>query len=323
MTLMSVNPGIELPARWWRGKRILRGWLTTIVIVFAVGCASDSKTARGSARGGRPVRVIVVAGQSNAVGYNHVRDYHGGREPFPDTLKTQPRVIFWPGKEPAPPVGSDLWTSLRVGESGAFGPEISLAHDLEQAWPEAQIAIVKFAVGGSGIARSTDYSDYIPALANYDDHGRNWHWPSADQDAGILYQGLISNVRAALSALEREGRKWELTGFVWMQGEHEGGISRKMAGDYAALLAGFMKTIRKDLHSPTLPFAIGQVNSHTWAYGDIARQCQTEVCAQDNRTRLVKTVDLPRVSGDAAHFTADGMLTLGSRFAEAMVALVK
>jgi hypothetical protein len=30
---------------------------------------------------------------------------------------------------------------------------------------------------------------------------------------------------------------------------------------------------------------------------------------------LVKTVDLPRINGDAAHFTTDGMLTLGTRFA--------
>jgi hypothetical protein len=121
--------------------------------------------------------------------------------------------------------------------------------------------------------------------------------------------------------LERAGKKWELVGFVWMQGEHEGGISRQMANDYATLLAGFIKSVRTDLKAPTLPFAIGQVNSHTWAYGEIARKCQAEVCRKDKRTRLVETVDLPRVNGDAAHFTADGMLTLGSRFADAMVQL--
>lgn len=321
---MNFDPGIGSPERrLWRDKGILIRWFAAVVIGFAAGCVTNGRTARSNAPSGRPVRVIVVAGQSNAVGLNHIRDYRGGREPFPETLRVQPGILFWPGSEPAPSAKSNLWTSLQVGESGAFGPEISLAHDLEQAWPEAQIAIVKFAVGGSGIARSADYSDYIPALAHYDDHGRNWHWPTRDREAGILYQELIANVRAAVSALEREGRKWELTGFVWMQGEHEGGISRKMASDYTTLLAGFVRAVRKDLHSPTLPFAIGQVNSHTWAYGDIARQCQVEVCRKDKHTLLVETVDLPRVSGDAAHFTADGMLTLGSRFAEAMVVLAK
>jgi hypothetical protein len=47
-----------------------------------------------------------------------------------------------------------------------------------------------------------------------------------------------------------------------------------------------------------------------------------EVCRKDKRTLLVETVDLPRVGGDAAHFTADGMLTLGSRFADAMMTLL-
>jgi hypothetical protein len=107
-----------------------------------------------------------------------------------------------------------------------------------------------------------------------------------------------------------------------MQGEHEASISRRMAEDYQMLLSDFIRSVRKDLNAPFLPFAIGQVNSHTWAYGDIARAAQVEVCRKDKRAVLVQTIDLPRVSGDAAHFTADGMLTLGSRFAEAMTTLI-
>jgi len=218
---------------------------------------------------------------------------------------------------------SNLWTTLRVGESGAFGPEISFAHAMEQALPGATIAIVKYAVGGTGIARSEDYTDYIPVVAGYNDKGRNWHPPTDGREAGALYRALITNVRNAVSALERGEKPWELSGFVWMQGEHEGSISRKMAENYERLLSDFIQSVRKDLQSPALPFAIGQVNSHTWAYGDIARKCQVEVCRKDKRTFLVETLDLPRVNGDAAHFTADGMLTLGSRFAEAMVPVVR
>ena len=188
--------------------------------------------------------------------------------------------------------------------------------------PGATIAIVTYAAGGTGIARSVDYTDYIPAVAGYNDKGRNWHPPTDGREAGALYSALIANVRTAMSALDRTGKHGELTGFVWMQGEHEGSISRKMAEDYERLLSDFIGSVRKDLRAPTLPFVIGQVNSHTWAFGDIARRCQVEVCRKDKETLLVETVDLPRVSGDAAHFTADGMLTLGSRFAEAMVKLI-
>ena len=312
--------------------------LATILAVLVVGCVktgdsgrderipakesrSEVKADANRVAGRQPVRVFVVAGQSNATGYNHIRQYHGGRDPFPETLRVQPRILFWPGSD-TPQEKDNLWTTLRVGDSGAFGPEIAFGHDMEQAMPGATIAIVKYAVGGSGIARSLDYTDYIPAVAGYNDKGRNWHPPTDGREAGALYSALIANFRNAVSALERDGRKWELTGFVWMQGEHEGGISRKMAEDYEKLLSDFIKSVRTDLKAPSLPFAIGQVNSHTWAYGDIARKCQVEVCRKDRNALLVETLDLPRVSGDAAHFTADGMLTLGSRFAQAMLTRV-
>lgn len=268
-----------------------------------------------------PIRIFVVAGQSNAEGHNHIRQYHGGREVFPAKLREQPRILFWPGSDTTQ-TASNLWTTLRVGESGAFGPEIGFACDIEQAMPGATIAIVKYAVGGTGIARSEDYTDYIPALAGFNDQGRNWHPPTDGRKAGELYRSLITNVRNATSSLERVGKPWELTGLVWMQGEHEAGISRKMAEDYEGLLGDFIRSVRKDLRAPALPFAIGQVNSHTWVYGDIARRCQVEICRKDKRTLLVETMDLPRVNGDASHFTADGMLLLGSRFAEAMARLV-
>jgi hypothetical protein len=297
-----------------------------IMTLEEIQAKSDAIKARGktlnaSPRSQRPIRVFVVAGQSNAEGHNNIRQYHGGRKTFPSALKAQPQILFWPGIN-TPQPDENLWTTLQVQGDGSFGPEIALAHDLEEKMPGETIAIVKYASGGTGIARSVDYTDYIPAVAGFNDNGRNWHPPTDGREAGNLYSALIANVRDAESALERDGKTWELTGFVWMQGEHEASISRKMAEDYEGLLSDFIHAVRKDLRTPSLPFVIGQVNSHTWAYGDIARKCQVEVCRKDKRTLLVKTVDLPRVNGDAAHFTADGMLTLGSRFADEMMRLV-
>ncbi len=291
-----------------------------LTLATAVAGAAPGPSLPGKAEpatNSRPVRVFVVAGQSNAEGHNHVRQYHGGREPFPITHRDQPRILFWPGKN-ALGKSDNLWTTLRVDESGSFGPEIAFGHDIAQALPEEEIALIKYASGGTGIARSTDYTDYIPAVAGYDDRGRNWHPPTDGKEAGALYRGLIENVHSATSALERNGHRWELSGLLWMQGEHEASISRKMAEDYERLLSDFIHSLRKDLRSPSLFVAIGQVNSHSWVYGDIARKAQVAVCRSISNTRLVQTIDLPRVQGDAAHFTADGMLTLGSRFAEAI-----
>jgi alpha-L-fucosidase 2 len=276
---------------------------------------SDQSTGR------RAIQVFVVAGQSNAEGHNDIRQYRGGKEPFPESLRKQSEILYWLGSDKTDPK-ENRWKVLTVGDSGSFGPEISFAHEIEKVLPETTIGIVKYAVGGTGIARSADYTDYIPALANFNDKGRNWHPPEKDHEPGALYHALIFNVQDALAALERDGKQARLAGFVWMQGEHEAGISRRMAEDYTKLLTGFISSVRKDLQAPSLPFAIGRVNSHTWAYGDIARASQVEACRQVNGTLLVETTDLPRVDGDAAHFTADGMLLLGSRFAEAMAKLM-
>ncbi len=298
--------------------------LIVSLTLFIAGCVAPVDVSPTNTRpvdANRPVRVFIVAGQSNAVGYNSVLEYRNGRAKFPKELLHQPDVLFWRATiNDQKQVGS--WNKLSTAESGSFGPEISFARDMAKALSGEQIAIVKCAAGGTGIARSVDYNDYIPALKGFDDKNANWSPPSDKCEAGKLYESLIKNVHDAVAALDRDGRRWKLAGCLWMQGEHEAGISRKMAEDYGELLTGFIFAVRRDLQAPALPFAVGEINSHTWAYGDAARKKQAGVCRDDANAILVTTVDLSRSgSGGPAHFDADGMLTIGSRFADAARAL--
>jgi hypothetical protein len=300
-------------------RMIRRIWLVLVFAVVAGVCAQEAKNegALAPAKTRQTVKVFIVAGQSNAVGYNDQREYRQGKLPFPEAFRNQPGVRFWDAKKKS-------WQPLQLGESEgftnqAFGPEIGFSHDLARALPNESIAIIKYAAGGSGIARSRDYDDYIPSLKGYNDNGSNWHPPGDGLAAGGLYRQLLEKAREARSALDRDGVSYELSGFLWMQGEHEAGISPRMAGDYARLLKGLIQSVRTDLKTPDLPFAVGEVNGHTWAYGDVVRKAQTEVCKELRNTALVKTTDLSRQgSGGAAHFDADGMIELGSRFAAAM-----
>lgn len=281
----------------------------------------------------RPVKVFIVAGQSNAVGYNHIRELHGDYEYLKQKSDEPSPVLFWPGSN-AKPGFANVWTKLQPGVSeisvndpykdGCFGPEIGFAIGLQKALPDETIAIIKYAEGGTGIARSIDYQDYIPALKDFDDHGRNWHPPFPDKPAGLLYKNLMDNIQGALAALEKDGLSFEIAGFLWMQGEHEAGISNKMAGDYGSLLTSFRESVRNDLHIKDLPFIVGEINSHTWAFAEIARQFQAEACQNDPNSLLIKTTDLSRGSiGGAAHFDADGMMMLGDRFAQGMLGFLQ
>ncbi|MEI8207489.1 MAG: sialate O-acetylesterase, partial [Kiritimatiellales bacterium] len=269
----------------------------------------------------RTVKVFILAGQSNAVGFNNVREYRNGKAALPEEYMSQADTLFWDEKTKG-------WIPLCVGKShgahtNAFGPEIGFAHDLAKLADNGQIAIIKYAVGGTGIARARDYSDIIPNVGP-NDAGNNWHPPSNGQDAGKLYQQLMRETEHALSALKSDGRTYELSAFLWMQGEREAVISPKMAGDYETLLKSLIRSIRTDLKTPALPFVIGEVNSHTWKYGDIVRKAQDTVCKEDGNAVLVKTTDLSRKgSGGVTHFDADGMIELGSRFATAVNQLTR
>lgn len=278
------------------------------------------------------VEVFILAGQSNAVGFNNAALYKDGIESFNKKFILSSKVLLWPGSN-AREGFANKWNNLQIGISdisgetaykNAFGPEIGFAKTMTDSLQGRQIAILKYAVGGTGIARSSDYNDYIPSLKGYNDKGINWHYPEPGRPTGILYENLMQNIRQAMDSLKKEYRHCVIRGFIWMQGEHEAGISRTMASDYKDLLFHFFNSVRKDLKQPKLPVVIGEVNMNTWAFGDLGRQRQAEYCAMDPRSKLVTTTDLTRNgNGDTAHFDTEGMLLLGRRFAKQMLLLLK
>jgi hypothetical protein len=279
-----------------------------------------------------PLKIFILAGQSNAVGYNNIKEFHAGKRLYRKAFHKQRGILFWPGSN-ARTGFAGRWVKLQIGISdisaqapfhkGCYGPEIGFGETITKAFPEVRIAIIKYAVGATGIARSKDYHDYIPALKGFNDKGRNWHPGSDGGDMGILYKNLMDNIHAALDLLTQQGRTYELSGFIWMQGEHESGISKTMANDYGSLLTLFVNAVRKDLGVRNLPFVIGEVNSYTWAFADIGRKQQEAACRNGSNCLLIKTTDLPRNGiGGPGHFDADGMLILGNRFAGGMLDLL-
>ena len=277
------------------------------------------------------VKVFILAGQSNAVGYHDFKEYTGDSNKLLEHIDALRHVRFWPGSNARKEL-QNKWTALQIGASDislddpfkqSFGPEIGMAITLSNALPGEEIAIIKYAVGGTGIARSENYSDYIPALNGFDDKGVNWHPASDNKQSGSLYVGLIDNIKKALASLENENQQYEICGFLWMQGEHESGISKKMADDYGSLLSTFRMAVRKDLNLKKLPFVVGEINSHTWAFADMARNKQKKSCLRDRHSVLIQTTDLPRGgSGGEAHFTSDAMLELGERFAQGILQFI-
>jgi len=229
------------------------------------------------------VDVFILAGQSNMVGQAKT----GG---LPEHLqRPQTDVLF---------NYRDRWEFLQPGSGNDFGPEITFGRTSADRWPDRQIALVKYAVGGTNLAIQ---------------------WKA---ETGPLYKILLSKVRAAMRLLEDSGKEPRLAGFIWMQGESDAG-REDFARAYRENLIRFIDAIRRDLGDqvvPNLPFVIGEINAPGQRYRDIVRQAQRDVARSVLNTSLVVTDDLPL--RDGIHYNAEGQIRLGERFATSASALM-
>jgi iduronate 2-sulfatase len=236
-----------------------------------------------------PFQVYLLAGQSNMVGY-------GTSSQLPPELQEpQTDVRFSTGGR---------WGPLRPGygtNPASFGPEITYGRDMADALPDQNIALIKYAVGGTSLAT-------------------NWRPPDENgENAGPLYETFMTRIDSALGLLSAEG-EWEVAGMLWMQGERDA-RELETAQAYEQNLTNFIASIRDDVGVADLPFVIGQISdSPVFPYNAIVRQAQYNVSQTVPNTGLVITLDLPRLP-DNVHYNTQGTMMLGSRFAAEMLTI--
>ncbi len=272
--------------------------------------------------------LILVAGQSNAVGF----------DAYPDDLPLDPSdkaVLFWWRCGDPPPDEHDStserkWTQLQVqppgnpmsrnsGQSGeralglkrqygnfkkpegGFGPEIGFAREL-RAKQGKPLAIVKAAFSGTGMR-----TDWNPADAG---------------DGGACYRALVAETKAAIAAAAARGITLHLRAILWVQGESDANLQD--APNYQRALAAMLAALRKDLDAPQLIALLG-VNTR---FGNDKNpfvpkviEAQRAIAARDNRCAYVDTAGADTLLPTGAHFTAAGTLDVGKRFAKALLEL--
>lgn len=271
--------------------------------------------------------LILIAGQSNAVGY----DAYTSELP-PDAADKE--AMFWWRVGDPPPDEFDVtsgrqWTTLQpqprgtpldvksLAEDdprrklqrqygnfkkpeGGFGPEIGLTREL-RARGGKPLAIVKVAFSGTGIV--TD-----------------WH-PDDAGPAGSCYRALLEETKAAIAAATEKGITLHLRALVWVQGENDANAGA--APKYEKNLAHLLERLRADLAAPELIALIG-VNTR---FGDgknpnmpVVVAAQKAVAEKDRRSVYVDTEGAETLPPNT-HFTAAGTLEVGRRFAAALLKL--
>ena len=190
-------------------------------------------------------------------------------------------------------------------------PETSFTPAVEKAFGKDQVIVVKDAQSGCPIRRWV--KDWKPAPQKPFKADKKPH--------GDLYDRLMGKVKPAI-----EGQEIESVTFVWMQGERD--AKEGHGAVYATSFASLIEQLRSDLHRKDLTFVIGRISDHGIKGGreipdwPVVRDAQVKVAESDPLGAWVDTDDL-NGANDGLHYDGPGYVTMGERFAEAAIKLVR
>jgi len=202
------------------------------------------------------------------------------------------------------------------GQSNMQGlrPEESFIPDVESEFGKGNVIVVKDALGGQPIRRW--YKKWKPVEGNE---------PRA---TGDLYDRLMVKVFDTISDEEIN-----TVTFVWMQGERD---AREEYGEvYGESLVGLYHQLSEDLDRNDINFVIGRLsdfdmNNEKYPHWTMVRKIQVEVAESNPFFDWVDTDDLNDGLNrrgieikDDLHYSAEGYIILGHRFAETAIRLIK
>jgi hypothetical protein len=216
----------------------------------------------------RPVKVFILAGQSNMEGQAVVdldgKDYNGGKgtlnfllhDPnkgalFKHLKRTDETWIVrddvWCRykREQGPLLAGPLTIGFSVyGDRHHFGPELQFGHVLGDHF-QNQVLLIKTAWGGKSLVK-----DFRP--------------PSSGGDVGPYYTRMVEQVREALANLKTDfpgydGGGHELAGFVWYHGWNDGVDPKNAVPEYEQNLVNLINDVRKEFNAPKLPVIVGEL----------------------------------------------------------------
>lgn len=318
-------------------KRIAVVLMALLAVATFAGCSRNPSSPSGPespdpgpAKEEKVLDVILLAGQSNALGLSDWSDtavYYDNVEFFGYygegvTMTDREQIDIEAG------IDHCRWQKVQPGlgqTSSRFGPEIGIAGVCDERYENSDhdIGIVKCAWGGMSINSFFLSPTSVKNSVGNVSEAQKW---SDDEDTitcGKGYWTMIKTFRSAeKKALEGKYTKVNYIGLCWMQGEADA-CDFSAASKYHRLLANMMLDLRTYLSVPDLPFAIGEITPPaSAAYRSTVVEKQKYVCNNDDNAVFVPTNDLNMKPDDTWHYDTPSMKTLGTRFGEAIFGLI-
>jgi len=236
------------------------------------------------------INLLLIAGQSNALGISHFAE-------LSDEKKRSYGVDIYFNTN-TDNENNGVWQRVRPGlghKPDRFGLELPAAHLLSTTGEEW--AIVKYASDGTAL---------------YD----RWNKKRSAED----YNALIDTLHIAVRDLRAAGKEPVFRGLLWQQGCSDS-IKEYSAAEYEQNLRAFINNIRAETVAD-LPVAIGSVHefSERMPYRATVIAAQKKVATEVGRAVFVPTTDIEEMF-DGWHYTPACEWELGRRLTEAVLKL--
>ena len=251
---------------------------------------------------GESVKVVILSGQSNAVGcslFSYLQD-----EPDFDRLSLGFDNVLLNFYDAA----SDRTTNGFVPTDGHkgwtddyFGPELGIADTLSSAFQGEKIFIIKFTYSGA-------------ALENNMAPGR-----------GDFYSQMVRFINKSLSYLQKKNYVPQIVGFCWMQGESDAMFAPDR---YKSNMTSLVTALRNDI-DPNMRIIDAAIadNPVFWVHPDVVNAAKHQLSEElqdyifiDTNAAGFTTDREPVENPDRAHYDAHSELVLGHLFGEQIAA---
>jgi alpha-galactosidase len=222
----------------------------------------------------RPVKVFILAGQSNMEGKAKLSllDYQAEQpatRPLYAPLRKDGR---WTERD-------DVWIkfldrhgklTVGFGSPQCIGPELGFGTVVGDHFDEP-VLLIKTAWGGRSL-----YRDFRPPsaglppvevlekmLADQRKRRPETTLDEVKQAFGASYREMLAETKGTLANLknsfpELAGKDHELAGLIWFQGWNDM-INAEYTAEYTKNLEHFIRDVRRDLKAPGLPVVVGQM----------------------------------------------------------------
>ncbi len=315
-------PGFNFPHPvFWRTHMKKFTFLFVLAAITAASLASAASSI--AADDAKPVKVFILAGQSNMEGKaaNTLLDYQATAPKTADLFKHLRSGDKWIVRDDVfvKFLGRKGGLSIGYGSPGRTGAELEFGNAMGNYYDEP-VLLIKAAWGGHSLyqkfrspsAGMPSEEKLQAALKSAQDrtkkdnekHKRNKPLPTMEDikaPYGISYRNMMAEVKDvqenyATLFPELKGRKLELAGFFWFQGFNDQ-FGEDAPKEYAKNMELFIKDVRKDLNAPKLPVVIAAIGTN------MSKEAKGGCLAV--RTAQLAMNDVPEFKGNVKAFRTD------------------